>query len=162
MVHELRRSDLEITDPDHIEHILSGAKYATIALADGDQPYLVTLTCGYDRDRRRLCFHVAPAGRKLDLIAANPRACATVVADLGYRSGECAHPYESVVMFGTMRVLEDLADAQHAMRALISQLESPDDEVAIWERNALDSSNGLGRCRMLAFEIEDLRAKTGQ
>ena len=151
MAHELRRTDLEITDPDLIDRILSGARFATVALVDGDRPYLVTLSCGYDRQRNRLCFHVAPSGRKLDVIASNANACATVIGDLGYKSGECAHPYESVVLFGTMRVVDDLADAQTAMRALIRQLESAQDEAA-----------GLGRCRMLVFDIEDLTAKTGQ
>ena len=93
MVHELRRDDREITDPAEMDRILSAAKYATIALADGEQPYVVTLSCGYDPERNRLCFHVAPEGYKLDIIAANPLACATVVHDRGYKTGECAHPF---------------------------------------------------------------------
>jgi nitroimidazol reductase NimA-like FMN-containing flavoprotein (pyridoxamine 5'-phosphate oxidase superfamily) len=162
MVHELRRGDLEITDPAHVDRILANARFATVALVDGDEPYVVTLSCGYDSDRNRLCFHVAPAGRKLDIIARNPRACVTVVGDLGYKSGECAHPYESVVMTGRMRVVEDLSEAQDAMRTLIAQLESPSDVAAVWDRNSLDTAEGLGRCRMLVFEITDLSAKTGQ
>ena len=58
MTHELRRADREITDPAEIDRILSAAKYATIALADGAQPYVVTLSCGFDAGRQRLCFHV--------------------------------------------------------------------------------------------------------
>ncbi|MDR3686634.1 MAG: pyridoxamine 5'-phosphate oxidase family protein [Coriobacteriia bacterium] len=162
MTHELRRHDLEITDPAEIDRILRAARYATIALADGDQPYAVTLSCGYDADRRRLCFHIAPKGRKLDIIAANPAACATVIGDLGYKVGECAHPYESVVMSGRMRVLEDPGDIRAGMRTLVSQLESPEDEVEIWERNKLDTPEALKRFRMLVFEIDELTAKTGQ
>lgn len=162
MVHELRRNDLEITDPAQIDRILSAARYATVALVDEDSPYLVTLSCGYDKERSRLCFHVATAGRKLDLISANPRACVTVVGDLGYKEGQCAHPYESVVMFGTMRILDDFEDRQAAMRALVAQLETPANEAAIWERNDLWTEKGIGRCRILVFEIEDLTAKTGQ
>jgi len=162
MVHELRRHDLEITDPAEIDRILSSAHHATIALTDGDAPYLVTLSFGYDAERGRLCFHAATGGRKLELIAANPRACATVVRELGYNSGECEHPYESVVLFGTMRIVEELGDAQAAMRTLIGQLESPADAVAIWERNNLGAPEGMARCRMLVFDIEDLTAKSGQ
>ncbi len=51
----------------------------TIAtLLTDDQPYVVTLSCGFDAANRRLCFHVANSGRKLDIIARNPKACATV------------------------------------------------------------------------------------
>ena len=162
MTHELRRHDLEITDRAEIDRLLNSAKFATVALADGEQPYVVTLSCGYDAVLNRLCFHVARQGRKLDIIARNPRACATVVADLGYLAGECAHPYASVVLVGRMRVLEDPADARRAMRTLIGQLESADDESAIWARNLLDTEAGLGRCRMLALEIAELTAKSGQ
>jgi uncharacterized protein len=162
MTHELRRNDLEITDPAEIDRILSSARYATIALCDGSQPYAVTLSCGYDAERRRLCFHVAPRGHKLDLIAGNPLACATIIADLGYKIGECAHPYESVVLFGRMRVLEDPADIRVAMRTLIGQLESAEDRATIWESNDLDSAEGLVRFRALVFEIEDATAKSGQ
>jgi uncharacterized protein len=162
MTHELRREDLEITDAAEIDRILSSARWATVALADDGQPYAVTLSCGYDAANCRLCFHVAPQGRKLDIIAKNSRACATVVGDLGYRPGECAHPYESVVMFGRLRVLEEPGEIRAAMRVLIGQLESPAAEKAVWERNQLDTDEALVRFRMLVLEIDDLTAKAGQ
>ena len=162
MTHELRRHDLEITDAEQIERILHDAKYATVALADGAQPYLVTLSCGYDAAKHGLCFHVAPKGRKLDIIAVNPLACATVVADEGYLEGECAHPYHSVVLFGRMRLLEDAGEVRAAMRILMGQLESAQAEAALWERHDLDSDDALIRFRMLVFEIDDLKAKSGQ
>ena len=105
---------------------------------------------------------MAPKGRKLDIIAANPRACVTVVGDLGYKHGECAHPYESVVMFGRMHVLADPDEVREAMKVLIGQLESLEDEAEVWNRNKLDSPEALRRFRMLVFEIDDLTAKTGQ
>ena len=162
MPHDLRRHDLEITDPAEIDRILSSATHATLALCDGARPYAITLSYGYDSDRQRLCLHVAPQGRKLDIIAENPLACVTVVGDLGYKTGECAHPYESVVMFDRMRVLEEPGDVRAAMRILIHQLESASDADKIWQSNDLDSAETLARFRMLAFEIEDLTAKSGQ
>ena len=162
MTHELRRHDLQITDPAEIDRILVAARYATIALVDGEQPYAVTLSCGYDATRQRLCFHVAPQGRKLDIIEANPRACVTVIGDLGYKVGECAHPYESVVMFGRMRLLEGADDVRVGMRILLAQLESPEAAAEIWERNKLDTAEALQRFSMLAFEIDELTAKSGQ
>ena len=162
MTHELRRSDLAITDPDEIGRILSSARYATIALADGEQPYLVTLSCGYDPAAHRLCFHVAARGRKLDLIAHNPRACATIIGDLGYLHGECAHPYESVVMDGRMRLLDDPDDVRVAMRTLIGQLETPAAVDEVFEQHGLDGDAALLRFRLLTFEIESVTAKRGQ
>jgi len=158
---KLRRADRKITDPAEIERLLQIARYATVALADGAEPYLVTLSCGYDAARRRLCFHVAPKGRKLDVIVANARGCATVIEDLGYQAGQCKHHFRSVVMTGTLRVLTDPGDIRAAMLTLIGQLESPADTADIWQRNRLDDPACLERFRALVFDIESVTAKAG-
>jgi nitroimidazol reductase NimA-like FMN-containing flavoprotein (pyridoxamine 5'-phosphate oxidase superfamily) len=161
MAHAMRRADRQITDDARIDRLLAEARYATIALADGDEPYVVTLSCGFDRANRRLCFHVAAAGRKLDIIARNPRACATVISDLGYKPGECAHPFQSVVMNGTMRILEEPGEVRDGMRVLVGQLETAADAEAVYQRNKLDEDAALQRFRLLVFEIEDATAKQG-
>jgi nitroimidazol reductase NimA-like FMN-containing flavoprotein (pyridoxamine 5'-phosphate oxidase superfamily) len=162
MAHPMRRRDRRITDASEIDRLLSEARWAAIALADGDEPYVVTLSCGFDAVNRRLCFHAANSGRKLDIIARNPKACATVVADLGYKQGECAHPFESVVMTGTMRLLEDPEEVRAGMRVLIGQLESASDAQAVFDRNELDSDTALKRFSLLVFEIGHLDAKRGE
>ncbi len=162
MTHPLRRIDREVTDPDEIDRILAEARYATVALADGGEPYVVTLSCGFDSSARRLLFHVAPAGRKLDIIAHNPRACVTLVEDLGYKNGECAHPYRSVVMTGRMRLITDPAETRAAMRVLIGQLEPAEETDATYLRTNLDDDATLARFRMLEFAIEETCAKEGE
>jgi uncharacterized protein len=162
MSHSMRRHDREVTDPAVIDEILSAGRYATVGLSDGDEPYVVTLSCGYDAQRNRLCFHVAPAGRKLDIIAKNPRASATIVDDLGYNTGACEHPFRSVVISGTMRMLEDPEDVRVAMRTLIAQLESESDAAVIYERNKLDTEAALVRFRLLVLDIDDVSAKQGE
>ena len=159
---QLRRKDREITDPVIIEQVLSSGRFVTIALCDGSDPYVVTLSYGYDAAGRRLCFHSARTGRKTDIIAANPRACATVVVDRGYAEGECAHPYRSVVMTGHMRVIDDIPEAREAMRVLTLHLEGPDAMQEVWNRNGLADDAAFGRVAMLEFRIESLCAKQGQ
>ena len=162
MPHPLRRQDRAITDPGTIDTLLHGARVATIALADAGEPYVVTLSCGYDADRRRLCFHVAPVGRKIDIIARNPRACVTIVSDLGHKTGECAHPFQSLVMEGRMRVLDDLDEARTAMRALIGQLEGADEVERLFEKHELGREAVFRRMSVLVFEIDDVTAKEGE
>ncbi len=162
MAHPMRRTDRAIEDAERIEQILRSARYATIALADGDEPYVVTLSCGYDPELRRLCFHVAPEGRKLDIVERNPRACATVVVDHGYTEGACEHPFESVVMTGRMRLLDDRDDELAAMRTLVLQLEGEENLPVVWERNKLDGDKVWNRMNALVFEIEELTAKQGK
>lgn len=162
MTHAMRRHDCAISDPEAIDAILSAGRFATIGLCDTDEPYVVTLSYGYDPARRRLCFHVATAGRKLDILAVNPRACATVIEDLGYLHGECAHPFRSVVMTGTMRLIDDPDDVRTGMRTLIGQLETHEDAAAIFARHKLETDEALVRFRLLVFDIEDISAKQDQ
>jgi uncharacterized protein len=157
--HPMRRHDRAVTDLARIDRLLAAARYYTLALVDGDEPYVVTLSYGFDPEARRLYSHVAPAGRKLDIIAADPKACGTVVHAGEYLDGECKHPYESVVLCGRMRLVEDPAEERHGMRVLMGQLESDPD--ASWDRNQLDGESPWRRLRVLSFDIEMVSAKQG-
>ena len=72
----MRRSDREIRDRSSIDGILHAASVCHLALCDGDRPYVVPMSYGYDGDR--LYFHCASEGRKLDVVRRNPNACFAV------------------------------------------------------------------------------------
>lgn len=157
--YHVRRRDREITDPDLLSSILARGKYATIALCHDGGPYVVTLSYGYDSDRSALYFHAAKAGRKLDAISADPRACATVIVDGGYVQGECKHRYESVVLTGTMSVVDTAVESRHGLKVLIDRLE--EEPAPVWERNVSDGDEELGRVLVLRLDIETITGKSG-
>jgi nitroimidazol reductase NimA-like FMN-containing flavoprotein (pyridoxamine 5'-phosphate oxidase superfamily) len=157
--YHLRRTDRELTDAGDLTQILRGGRFATIALCHDGEPYLVTLSYGYDAEREALYFHVAKSGRKLDAIAADARACATVIVDEGYEQGACKHHYRSVVMTGSMSVVQDADEKRHGLRVLVDHLE--DDPAPVWERNALDGDEALGRVVVVRLDIEALTGKLG-
>ena len=157
--YHLRRADRELTEPEALEKILRDGKYATIAMVHDGEPYLVTLSYGWDPSANALFFHMAQSGRKIDALAADPRVCATVIADGGYVVGQCKHEYESVVMTGTMRVLTDPAEARAGMRALIGALE--DDIAPLWARYNLDGEKQWGRMSIARLDIETITGKAG-
>jgi nitroimidazol reductase NimA-like FMN-containing flavoprotein (pyridoxamine 5'-phosphate oxidase superfamily) len=157
--YHLRRADRELTEPESLSEILRGGKYVTIAMVHGGEPYLVTLSYGWDPSANALYFHMAKAGRKIDAISADPRVCATVIADGGYVPGKCEHPYASVVMTGTMRVLTDPAEARAGMRALIGALEGDSDP--LWARYNLDGEKQWGRMSIARLDIETITGKAG-
>jgi len=159
MTHQMRRTDKEISSPEEIDALLSSGKFMTIGLSDGNQPYLVTLSYGFDAEARRLYSHAAPVGRKLDVCAANPAACGTVIRDLGYVADDCTQRYESVVVYGQLRLVDDSEEARHGMWVLTRQLEA--DAVATWTGNDLDDPATWQRFRMLAFDIEHATGKRG-
>ena len=109
----IRRKEKAITDPGEIRGILEKAKYVTIAMCRKSEPYLVTLSHGYDRDRNSIYFHCAPEGRKIDCLAANKTVSFCVVGNTQVLPEEFGTRYESVIATGTIEELtaEDKREA---------------------------------------------------
>jgi uncharacterized protein len=157
--YHLRRADRELTEPEAIASVLRRGRFATIAMCQDGAPYLVTLSYGFDAERRALYFHVAHEGRKLDALATDPRVCATVVIDGGYEQDACKHHYESAVFTGTMSVVTDADEARHGMRVLLDHLE--DEPQPVWERNRLDGEEAMRRVTVARLDIEEITGKAG-
>lgn len=157
--YHMRRADRAITDADEIRSILRSGRFATFALVDEGNPYVVTLSYGLDSSMNTMYFHVAHEGRKLDIISRNPRACASVVIDQGYNHGECEHPFESLVMEGAFRVVSDPEQKLAAMHALVNHLEA--DPENYWASRKWQLSDRLGGFTALAYDIESISAKRG-
>ena len=66
MSYHIRRKDQEITNITVLKKILRSTKYITIALSKHNQPYLVTLSHGYDEKQNCIFFHCATEGKKLE------------------------------------------------------------------------------------------------
>lgn len=159
MGYHMRRQDREIVDEERIRSIFTRGRFATFALCDQEEPYVVTLSYGYEPTESRMYFHVAHEGMKLDIIARNARVCGTVVVAAEYLQGECAHPYESIVMRGRMRVIDDADEKRHALRILVEHLE--DEPGVYWVKRKLDDPQRLASFTALCFDIEHVSAKEG-
>jgi hypothetical protein len=155
--YHLRRVDREITDPAEVAAVLRNGTFTTIAMCQDGEPYLVTLSYGFDEERGALYFHMSTTGRKLDALAADPRVCATVINDRGYQHGECKHLYDSVVLTGRMSLVTDPDEARHGMQVLIGHLE--DDPEDVWERKALDREETWRRLGVARLDIEEITGK---
>jgi nitroimidazol reductase NimA-like FMN-containing flavoprotein (pyridoxamine 5'-phosphate oxidase superfamily) len=158
-VPHLRREDREVTDTGEIDALLLAGRFVTVAMARGDEPYLVTLSYGYDPREKALYVHASHEGQKAEWLRANPVICATVVDDRGYRDGQCEHEYASVVLRGTMTFVQDPEERRHGMRVLIGQLES--DPEPVYEKHGLDRDAVYGRMAVMKVEIETITAKKG-
>jgi len=51
MRYHVRRKDKEITDEADLKKMLKSAKYVTLAMSMNNEPYLVSLSHGYDEER---------------------------------------------------------------------------------------------------------------
>ncbi len=155
--YHMRKSEREITEITEIIDILLKGKYATISLCRNDEPYLVTLSYGYDRAENALYFHAAPLGLKLDFIKANPNACGTVIEDHGYVVDQCEQNFRSLVFFGTMSIVDDLDDMKHAMNILLEHLEGEPEPIK--QRNVPDDES-YKKVSMLKFKITEMTGKS--
>ena len=89
-----------------MEHILKQAEVGRLALSDGLTPYIIPLNFAYINGK--VGFHCDWAGKKLDLIAKNPKCCFEVdeyMGEVGYHYDALCHlDYDSVLATGTARI----------------------------------------------------------
>jgi len=89
----------------------------------GDQPYLVSLSHGYDEKRNCLYFHCAAEGKKLVFLNANNTVWGQAILDYGYVEGECDHRYACVHFSGKVHFIASLDEKRLAVECMIRQLD---------------------------------------
>ncbi|MGD9675741.1 MAG: pyridoxamine 5'-phosphate oxidase family protein, partial [Candidatus Bipolaricaulia bacterium] len=118
----MRRSEREIKDRATIDRVLHAATVCRLALCDGDRPYIIPMSYGYDG--KRLYFHAASEGRKLDLIRKNPNGGFEVDVGVEIVRGAAACSwgvrYLSVVGSGRVEVVGDLEEKRRGLAALMA------------------------------------------
>ncbi len=157
--HLSNRPDREIKEESEITSILKKGKYMSVSMCRNNEPYIVTLSYGYDSATDSLYSHCSPFGLKLDFIRANPLVCATVIEDGGYDYGECAHNYRTVVFWGTMKIVDNIDEKKHGMTVLLRQLEGEDDIV---KEKLLKSENFYAKMEIIKLRIEQIHGKAGR
>ncbi len=119
----MRKSEMEITDESAIEAIINASLVCRLALSDGDQPYIVPLSFGYQD--RTLYFHSALEGKKIDIIKINNRICFEFDINTEIIEAEKACKwgikYQSVIGFGKAVLVENIEEKQKALNIIISQ-----------------------------------------
>ena len=129
MSFHMRRKDKEITDEGILKKILKSAKYVTIAMSMDNQPYLVSLSHGYDENSNCIYFHCAGEGKKLDYLKANSTVWGQALLDFGYVEGECDHLFASVHFKGEVSFVTDMDEKLHAVKTMMRQLDKNSDKL---------------------------------
>ena len=123
MSFHLRRKDKEIADERLLKKILRTAKYVTIALSMNNEPYLVSLSHGYDEKKNCVYFHCAREGKKLQYLSSNNTVWGQALLDYGYSEGECTYLYASVHFSGKVTMLENIEEKREALACMIRQID---------------------------------------
>ncbi len=125
----IRRKEKEISDKNEMLAILENAKYITIAMCVDNEPYLVTLSHGYDRERNCIYFHCAREGKKIDILKEQNKVWGQALMDKGYVQGSCDHLYATTQFMGRVTFVENSDEKKHALEVMINVLEDDPQKV---------------------------------
>jgi len=103
-----------------IDALIERSRVCRLALADGDQPYVVPMNFAYSGDC--VYLHAAREGRKLEILAWNPKVCLEFDEYLEIIPGETACDtacrYRSVLAFGKAVILEDPEEKNRGLQLI--------------------------------------------
>ena len=89
--------------------VLKRAEVGRIALSDNSKPYIVPLNFLYHN--KKIAFHCALGGKKLEIISKNPNCCFEVdvfMGEVSYHYDSLCHlDFDSVLVFGRARIEND-------------------------------------------------------
>ena len=157
--HLQNRPDRELTSISAIKDILKNGKYAVISMCRDNEPYIVTLSYGYDSKNNSLYFHCSTKGLKLDFIKYNPYVCATVIEDGGYVLNECGHNYKTVVLWGNLAIVTDPDEKKHGMETLLIHPENNSEVIA---EKLLKLDEYFSKMEVLKLDIIQIHGKAGR
>ena len=142
----IRRKEKAIESEEEMLAVLQQCKYMTLALCQNNEPYLVTLSHGYDPEKKCIYFHCAKEGKKIDILRENNLVWGQVLIDKGYVEGKCDHLYVTTQFKGEVTLLEDVQEKEHALRIMIGALEKEPEKVASEQITAKSLERvGIGR-----------------
>lgn len=125
----IRRKEKAMTDKNEMLAVLEKAKYVTVAMCKDNEPYLATLSHGFDREKNCLYFHCAKEGKKVEILSAHDKVWGQALVDKGYVQGKCDHLYATTQFMGRVTFVEDVEEKSHALRVMIKALEEEPEKV---------------------------------
>jgi nitroimidazol reductase NimA-like FMN-containing flavoprotein (pyridoxamine 5'-phosphate oxidase superfamily) len=125
----IRRKEKEITDKSEMLEVLDEARYVVVAMCMDNEPYLVTLSHGYDRERNCIYFHCAKEGKKVDILRAQNTVWGQALVDRGYVQGACDHLFVTTQFRGKVNFVETTDEKRHALEVMIHALEDHPEKV---------------------------------
>lgn len=109
MFREMTRKNRQLPPEDCVRILTERTRGVLSVNGDGGYPYGIPMNHFYDERDGKIYFHCGTEGHKLDALRRSPKA-SLCVCDEGFREeGDWAWSVKSVVVFGTVRVVSDMA-----------------------------------------------------
>ncbi len=121
MFRSMRRTERQLSAEEAAE-ILQNTDFGVLSLS-GDRGYPYGVPVNYAYVGGKLYFHSTDRqSHKLDALRRDNKVCFTVVSKHEVVLEELSTAYESVVLFGTARILDASAEKAEAMRQMMAVL----------------------------------------
>ena len=91
-----------------MEVLKSETRGVLSVIGDEGYPYCMPMNHWYNEEDGKIYFHCGKFGHRLDALKVNDKVCFTAY-DQGYKEdGDWAYNVKSVIVFGRMKVLDDM------------------------------------------------------
>lgn len=107
MFREMRRFKQQISEEKCIRLLREEPRGVLSMIGDSGYPYGIPMDHWYSETDRKLYFHCAKVGHKIDAVSACDKVSYCVMDDGFRRDGEWSLNIHSVVVFGRIRIVED-------------------------------------------------------
>lgn len=143
-----------------MEEILKRAEVGRLALYDGSSPYIIPLNFAYLNGK--IGFHCDWKGKKLDIIARNPRCCFEVDKFMGevtyHYDALCHLDYDSVIATGKARI-ENGEDEKYAFFQLLHAKYKEIYRKPVSEGGKVFDRKRLGEACCVVIDTEELTGR---
>ncbi len=149
----MRRFKQQISEEDCVCILKKQPRGILSMIGDDGYPYGIPLDHWYSEEEKKLYFHCAKTGHKIDAISACDKVSYCVM-DEGYRKdGDWALNINSVVVFGRMRIVEDEEKKREICINLVRKFTNDEEYL----RKEL--ANAFPRVNCLELTIEHMTGK---
>ena len=153
MFYKMRRKAQELSFEETEAVLLRGTSGILALAGDKAFPYAVPLSYVYDGEH--IYFHSALTGHKIDAIRQNPNASFAVIDQDEVIPEKYTSAYRSVIVFGSIRIIEDDAEKLAAIRKLALKY-APDNTE---QQHAAEIDGAWSRFCMLEMSIAHMTGK---
>lgn len=149
----MRRKEKEISSRGEIDEIISKCQICHLGMALNDQPYVIPVNFGHDGDQ--IYFHTAGKGKKLDILALNPRVCFQMECNTGLVAGtpepcDWSFAFESIVGFGQVHELIQPKEKKEGLMHIVRHYGG---------KAALPAEKKMAAVRVWCIRIEEVTGK---
>ena len=151
MFREMRRSK-QLLSEENTAAVMDRCTNGALA-CQGDDEYPYSVPLSYVYFNKKIYFHSAKAGHKIDAITKYPKVSFSVTDEDTIVSSEYTTYFRSVIAFGKTRIVEG-EERQQAFMAMVKKYSGDQPE-----EDQLKEMNGCAQALIIAIDIEHITGK---